>query len=309
MSTNCPAKSLVPSLSGFQPLMLLISLGFIWGSGYVIAKYAVTHGVTSLGYSFWQSLGPALVLNLVLLSRGEHLSLRHTKFYFVSGLLGIAIPNTNMYFAAPHLPAGILAVVVNTVPLIVYPLALSLRAEKFDVVRLLGVCLGILGLMLLVLPTASLPEPSMVKWVLLSLLTPLSFAACALYTSICRPAATDGITLSAGMLTASAVLLLPLVLVSGQFYRLVPPFNLVDGVVLLEIMLSSLGYIVFFRLLKLAGPVYYSLVSCVVALTGLFWGWLLFHEQLNQLTACVVLLLVTAILIVGMRQSTNKAGQ
>lgn len=51
----------------FKPLKaltLLLLLGFIWGSGYSLARYAMTHEVPPLGYSFWQALGPALLLTL-----------------------------------------------------------------------------------------------------------------------------------------------------------------------------------------------------------------------------------------------------
>lgn len=48
-----------------QSILLLIVLGFIWGSGYTLAKFAMTNGVNPLGYAFWQSLGPALLLTLV----------------------------------------------------------------------------------------------------------------------------------------------------------------------------------------------------------------------------------------------------
>src|SRR5688572_26901230 len=109
------------------PLTILLLLGFIWGTGYTIARYAVTHGVTPLGYSFWQSLGPAIFLTLVALVRRQHVvkkSIRSFPYLIVCGLTGIALPNSNMYVAASHLPAGLLAVIVNTVPIFSYVLAL-----------------------------------------------------------------------------------------------------------------------------------------------------------------------------------------
>src|SRR5438128_3889036 len=120
---------------------LLLLLGLIWGTGYSIARFAMTHGVSPLGYSFWQSLGPAVVLWLLMMlmrrktnpSTIRPTSKIHTYCYYViCGLTGIVIPNTNMYFAAEHLPAGLLAVVVNTVPILAYPMALLARVESFD---------------------------------------------------------------------------------------------------------------------------------------------------------------------------------
>jgi len=59
-----------------SPLSLLILLGVLWGSGYSLARYATTHGVAPLGYAFWQSLGPALLLSLYILFKRAYQGLR-----------------------------------------------------------------------------------------------------------------------------------------------------------------------------------------------------------------------------------------
>src|SRR3990167_1275389 len=196
-----------------RPVKLLILLGFIWGSGYSIARFAMTHGVIPLGYAFWQSWGPSLVLFLFLLLKRIkiHWDQKHLVFYLITALLGIVIPNTNFYFTAAHLPAGILAVVVNTVPIISYPLALIFTLERFNLLRIIGVVIGILGIMCLVLPKASLPTIHDAPWILSTLISPFSFACCAIFSSKYRPANTDSISLSMGMLLFSSIILTPLV--------------------------------------------------------------------------------------------------
>lgn len=117
-----------------RAITLLVLLGFIWGSGYSIARYAMTHGVAPFGYAFWQSLGPTVLLIIFLKLKRIKLALqlRHIVFYVIAGLLGIVIPNSNIYITAAHLPAGILAVVVNTVPIFLYPLAFLFAQERFS---------------------------------------------------------------------------------------------------------------------------------------------------------------------------------
>lgn len=288
-----------------KPLMLLLLLGFIWGTGYSIARFATTHGVPPLGYSFWQSLGPAILISLLVSTTHRHqdkITISHLRYYLICGLTGIVIPNTNMYFAAPHLPAGLLAVIVNTVPIIGYPIALFARVEKFDLIRLLGVLCAVSGLMLFILPRASLPSSDMIPWILTTLITPLSFAFCAVYISRYRPARADSLSLSAGTLIAASLILMPFVIFTGNFYSLHLPFTAPDGVIILEIILSSTGYILFFQLIKIAGPVYYSLVDTVVSMTGLFWGYVLFHEKLNVYVSSGILLILLALLLVTKQQ-------
>lgn len=288
-------------------LSLLILLGFIWGTGYSIARFAMTNGVPPLGYSFWQSLGPAMVLGLISSCKSKHLPLTttHLQYFFICGLTGIVIPNTAMYVAAPHLPAGILAVIVNIVPILAYPLALMAKLEQFSWQRVLGIGLAFTGLMCIILPKTSLPSPTMVPWVIATLITPVSFAICSIYIARFRPPDTDSLTLSAGMLLVSSLILMPLVLWQHSFYAIHWPFSIADWIVLLEIFLSSIGYILFFQLIKLAGPVYYSLVDTMVVLTGLFWSRVIFDERLNHWTAIAVCLIVIALLLVTQQQRHN----
>lgn len=287
-------------LLGFS---LLIILGFLWGTGYSIARFAMTNGVTPFGYSFWQSLGPAIIIGLIAVLRrtpGGHKP-SHITFYFICGLTGIAVPNTAMYFTAAHLPASVLAMVVNIVPIVAYPLALLLKLENFRWLRLLGIALAICGLMLLILPRASMPAV-MVPWILFALITPFSFALCSIYIARYRPDELDTCTLAAGMLISSSILLTPMVFFTHHFYLFHLPLTTPDWVILLEIILSSMGYLLLFYLIKVAGPVYYSLVDTIVVLTGLFWGHMIFGEQLNQYTSMALLFILSALILVTQQQ-------
>lgn len=295
-----------------MPLALLLLLGIIWGTGYSIARFAMTSGVPPLGYSFWQSLGPAILISTLVFSRQrfqKKISLSHTYYYLICGLTGIVIPNTNMYFASPHLPAGLLAVIVNTVPVMAYPLALLAKRESFHWMRCLGIILTVTGIMLIIIPKASLPSPTMIPWVFSALITPLSFAFCSVFISRYRPQHTDSLSLSSGTLIASSILLLPLVLFHKDFYMLHLPPTLADSVIILEIILSSIGYILFFQLIKIAGPVYYSLVDSIVAMTGLFWGFVIFHERLNEWTSLAVFLIILSLLLVNKYQKSMVNSQ
>jgi drug/metabolite transporter (DMT)-like permease len=116
-------------------------------------------------------------------------------------------------------------------------------------------------------------------------------------------------------LIVSSILLMPLVFGTHNFYIPHIPLTSPDWVILLEILLSSIGYILFFKLLQISGPVYYSFVDTIVAITGLFWGHLIFNEQLNFWTSIAVILILFSLILVNKRQkpmleygSTPKGG-
>lgn len=288
------------------PIVILLLLGIIWGSGYSIAKLAMTNGVPPVGYAFWQSLGPAILLSLVAFLQRHSIQFQRSKiiYYFICGLLAIALPNTNMYFTAPHLPSGMLAVIINITPIIIYILSLGLGLERFNMPAFAGVYLAILGIMLILIPKASLPSLASIPWVVQALATPLCFAVSIIYIAR-RNIGDSALTQAAGMLLFSAILLTPLIIATHEFYPLThlsfPVFLIV-----LEIILSSVGYILMFHLLKIAGPIFYSLVSSVVALTGIFWGKLIFAEQLNLWSGLAVMFIVLGISLVSVQQASQK---
>ena len=287
-----------------QSLLLLLSLGVTWSLAYSIARYCTTHGVHPLGYTFWQSLGPAVLLTLLCFAKKVPitLNLKTLFFYLFSSLIGIAIPNANMYYSAGQLPSGILAVVINTAPIITYLLAISLKTEKLSIKKSFGVMLAIAGIYLIANPSYFSLNISNAYWILRALMTPLCFALCAVYIAKYRPENCDSLALSAGMLWGATLWLAPIVLNPhhSYFYSFNFNFNLQEQLIIIEILLSSLGYWLFFQLLQKAGAIYYSLVAGVVAIAGLFWGWMFFHESLHGFAFFGVGLIIAGILAVSL---------
>jgi len=288
-----------------QPWFLLLLLGALWGSGYTLARFATTHGVSPLGYAFWQCFGPALVLFFYLLLRSERIQFKwsYVLYFMLIGFIGIALPNTNMYFSSQYLPAGMLAIVVNTVPVFIYLLALAVGEERWDIWRVLALLCLCFGLFLLLYPLFHLHSSDRMSpyWILISFLSPLLFALTAVF--IANNSQTQNIPVSVlafGMMLAATIWLIPVVLVKSDFYWPGPHWQSRDWAIVGEIILSSVGYIVFFQLLKLAGSVYYSFVSGVVAIMGVIWGQLFFNERFSFLDSismlCIFMATVTVVL-------------
>jgi drug/metabolite transporter (DMT)-like permease len=283
----------------WSSLAHLLLLGFLWGSGYTLARYAVTHDVTPLGYAFWQALGPAVLLSFFAWLRRQSFvfSWASIGFYAVCGLIGIAVPNVNMYFSAQHVPSGMLSVIVNTVPVFTLVIAWASGAEQVRALRLLGMALCVSGLMWLTYlhyQGGSVAWP----WMLSALLTPLCFSLCALFIAAKQPQGLKPLLSASGMMWAATLWLAPVVGAHHAFYPLWNHFDMrASWVILLEILLSSLGYVVLFRLIARAGAVYYSLVGVVVACTGLLWGAAVFHELFTAPVYGAVALMLLGLLV------------
>lgn len=301
-----PAVSPRPSI-GWLPVVLLLLLGTLWGASFSTSKIAIENGVTPLGYAVWQCLGPATVLLIVGLMRGLRppLSPRHLLYYFVAGQLGLTIPNITFYFAIGHIPAGVMAVVVTFSPVITYLLALLIGMEAFRLQRGLGIALGLCGVLLLVLPASSLPSPEMVPWVTLGLLTPTFYSLSSIFSAWARPSEGHSLSLAAGMLAGGAVVQVPIVLYFGEFYWPHLPFGPADFALLAQICISSLAYVLFFEILRMAGPVFFSQVGYIVTVTGLLWGAFFFDERHSNWIYGATLMILAGVGLVNWRRGRS----
>jgi drug/metabolite transporter (DMT)-like permease len=286
--------------NSFYSIFLLLSLGFTWGTSFSIAKFAMESGITPLGYSFWQSFGPAVLVFIVAYIQKKSIppfNKQHIFFYFICGLLGIALPNLTMYFSASHVPSGILGLIVNTSPILTYILAILFSIEKFAWTRFLGIAVGFLGLFILFLPKLS--DFREYQWMLFALMTPLLLASCTVFMVKLRPNSTSSLALSTGMLIAATCIISPIIFFTNNFHPILLPLSTPDLFILIEIILSSIGYILFFELLRISGPVFYSLVGCIVALAGLFWGYVIFSEHIKLVEWFSVIFIIIAIFLVS----------
>lgn len=262
-------------------IALLLLLGAIWGGTFSLAKFAITDGVPVVAYGFWQTLAAGLLLTALISLRGERLPLkaRYVRFYFVSGFLNITAPNLVLYTVLQHLPAGLAAVVVPTAPMITFVLALLLAMERFNAVRAVGVAIGFSGTLMLVLPQGSLPTPDSLGWLLLAFITPACYAIANIYAAKKRPAELPALPSAAGMLIANAIMLGLAMVAAGQSYLPSLPPAPRDWAVLAQGFASASAYMIFYRLLFTAGPVYASQVAYVVTLMGMVWGMVFFNES------------------------------
>ena len=140
--------------------LVLIILGMGWSFTQPMSKLAVSEGYQPFGLIFWQAAIGAALLAVVSLVRGKGLPLgpAQLRVYLIIALIGTVIPNSATYQAAVHLPSGILSILLSMVPIFAFPVALALGNDRFEVRRLGGLFLGLAGVLMIVLPSASIPQ-------------------------------------------------------------------------------------------------------------------------------------------------------
>ncbi|MEO9899958.1 DMT family transporter [Nisaea sp.] len=291
------------------PTIMLVGLGGLWGLSFSLSKVAAMGGVHPFAYAWMQSTGAALFLTLVCYRKGIpfDLSRKHLVFFAGAAVIGLVLPNINIITTAKYIPAGVMSTVVSTVPVLGYVLAVGLRIEGFRWNSAIGIGLGLVGALLMVLPKTSLPSPEMVPWVLIAFLTPALYACSGIFSDRMRPEGTHSLAAARGMLIVASLATLPLMLAVDGFYPLMADPGPTDFAMLGQICISSVAYILYFEILKRAGPVFLSLVSYVVTLFGLFWGWVIFGEIHSAWIWASVGCVFTSMLLVNIGRRAREA--
>jgi len=261
-------------------LLLLVYCGLGWGAAIAIAKVATQGGVHPLGYVFWVAIIAALILTGIGLVRGSlpNVTMAHIRYYIIIGGLRIVCANVVWYTVVKYVPAGALAVVLGLTPIFTYAIGLTMRTETFAVVRALGLSFGFLGVIFFIVPNESLPDRSMIPWLVFGLLAPFTYSLANILIERLRPATGSSLSLTTGMVWFGAIVMLPVTLLTGSFH--VPSFPLTtpDIAVFGHALISGMAFFALFEMIRLSGPTYASQLNYLVTLTGVLSGILFFNE-------------------------------
>lgn len=264
-------------------LGMLLLAGVLSGGGISLTKLARTNGVPFIPFVFWMTAISATGLLAVSLARRMPPSLRldHVRSYAIIGVLATVLPQVVISLVAPNIPPSIFALNYALIPALVFVIALALGLERFRWAALGGIALGLIGVLFIVVPEASLPDPAMAGWVVVGLAVPLSFALSIISGAKFRPPQVRSVTMAAGVQMTAALCLLVLMAIEGSWWAFDAGFDTGAQALLAVGLFYVLVWICFFEILRLAGSVFFSNINYLATLCGVVWGMAIFGDALS----------------------------
>ena len=289
--------------------VMLVGAAVIYGAVFSVNKMAATGGAPPLAYAFWQSFGAGVVLWIALTLRGERLSLSRQALtsYLVIGALVSGLPISLLTYIAPKLPAGVLTLVLALSPPFTFAISVLARVERFRWLGLIGLLFGFAGVVLIVVPGASLGGVGAWKWFLLALLAPVMFAGSNVSAAVLQPPASSSVATAAGVMLGSAAVLLPIMLLAGQAWF---PTQLDDGAIatLIAIGINAVFLVLFLEIIRRAGPVFFAQFNYLAVLAGVAWGAAIFGERLSIYVLAAMALMFVGVFLSGYRLAAGSKG-
>lgn len=280
-------------------------MGMAWGMTQPLGKIAVSTGHGPFGMIFWQLVIGALVLGLLALPGGRFRpGWRGIGFAVLIAVIGTIIPNTTFYISVERLPAGIMSILIATVPIMAFPIALAIGMDRLSLSRALGLACGLAGVALIALPEASLPDPAMAAFLPLALVGPLFYA---IEGNVVARVGTAGMSAVQAMFLVSvigAVIMLPVALATGQWIDPAAPWGRAEWALIAASVAHALAYAAYVWLAAQAGAVFAAQCSYIVTGTGVIWAMVLLGERFSPWVWAALAVMLAGLALVQPRPRT-----
>jgi len=301
---NTPNRSMDLSTWG-----LLLLLGLIWGGSFFFGRIAVQHVPPMTLVLFRVGLA-AIALHLAfgrLPGFYQTLTSRWREL-LIMGLINNAIPFTLIFTGQTEIGSGLASILNATTPLWTVVIAqVATTDEKITPAKLIGCGLGLAGMVLLIGP-AALGLADSPLWAKLAVVgAAISYGFATAYGKRFK-GVSPRIT-ATGQLTASSLIMLPLALIVDRPWTLpMPPFEVIAAMLALALVSTAFAYIVFFRILSVAGATSTSLVTLLVPPAAILLGVLFLGETLSLTEALGLGLIALGLLSLDNRLGIKRGG-
>ncbi len=262
--------------------LLLIALSMLWGCTFLLAEVALEEA-RPFTLVFCRVGIAAIVLLAVVYVTGHRMPLgwRPWRPFLIMGALNNVLPFSLIFWGQIEITGGLASILNATTPLSTVLLAHFLtRDERITPGRLAGVALGIAGVTVMVGPDALHGLGLHFLAQIGVLVAAFSYAVAGVYGR--RFHRQPPLVTAAGMLSASAVMMLPIaLLVDRPWTEPLPGVTTWAAILGLAILCTALAYIIYFRILAAAGATNLLLVTFLSPVTAILAGGALLGERLE----------------------------
>lgn len=245
--------------------LILLLLAALWGGSFIFSKVAVSQ-VTPLTLVLARVLLAAITLHIVCLFTGVRLptTMKAWTAYIVMGLLNNVIAFSLIFWGQQSIEASLSAILTGATPFFTVLIAgLVLADERFSKEKVIGLIIGFAGVVLVIGPRHMLGLGE-------HLLAELAIVGAALAYGFSgvwgrRFAGENPLATATGQLTAASVMMIPIAFYFERPLELGPLSTpVIISVLALAIVSTAIAYLLFFKVLKMAGATNTSLVTMLV---------------------------------------------
>jgi drug/metabolite transporter (DMT)-like permease len=261
---------------------LLTILSLIWGSSFILIKKGLI-GLTPIQLGSLRIIFSALFLVLIGYKSVSVLTKSQWKYVALTAVFGTFIPAYLFALAETEIDSSATAILNSLTPLNTLVLGMLAFGLPFKRNQFFGICIGLLGSILLVFNGASNHPEQNYYYALLVAVASICYAINVNLIKKYLPTVAP-LSITTGnflVLLAPALILL----YTSRFFEIVTLPNVqtaMEYIAILGIVGTGIANILFFKLIQLSSPVFATSVTYLIPIVAFFWG-LLDHEILTPI--------------------------
>ncbi|PTO71752.1 DMT family transporter [Vibrio splendidus] len=262
---------------------MLILLSILWGGSFFFVGVVVndlpplTIVTLRVGIAAFTLWGIAMILGL-----RPPKSLKIWGAFLGMGLLNNVIPFALIVWGQTQIASGVASILNAATPIFTVVVAgIFLPDERPTPLKLFGVALGFVGVVVMIGVPALGGEGSLLAQLAIVAAT-VSYAFAGVYGRRFKSLGINPVVTAAGQVTASTLILLPITLfVDGAIDTDKTNMSTWIAIVGLAVASTALAYILYFKILELAGATNVLLVTLLVPVSATLLGSLFLNESLE----------------------------
>lgn len=271
-----------PTMGGREWAMLL-ALAVLWGGSFFFNGVAVRELPSFTLVWLRVAVAAATLLGVLrLLGQRMPTDARVWAAFFGMGLLNNVVPFALIVWGQHHIASGLASILNATTPLFTVLVAHLLTPdEKLMPLKAAGVAVGFAGAVVMIGPDVLGGLGTDVLAQLACLAGALSYAFAGIFGRRFKRMGVAPLATAAGQVSASTVLLLPVMLLVDRPWTLAMPGAATWGAVLgVGLLSTALAYVLYFRILAAAGATNLLLVTFLIPVSAILLGVLVLGETL-----------------------------
>jgi drug/metabolite transporter (DMT)-like permease len=276
-------QRMMPGQMGGKEWMLLFALSGLWGGSFFFYKVLVA-AVPPFTVVLARVGLAAIALHVFILSRGHRMprDARLWRGFLGMGILNNVIPFTLIVFGETRISSGLASVLNATTPIFAVLVAHVLTAdEKLSGRKFAGVLFGFAGVAVLIGPGLGdrLTGGSLAAE-LACLLAAFVYALAGVYGRRFR--GVPPLQVAAGQVTSSTAVLLPFSIIVDRPWTLpIPGAGVWAALAGLALLSTALAFVIYFRILAVAGATNLLLVTFLLPISALLLGAAILGETIT----------------------------
>jgi drug/metabolite transporter (DMT)-like permease len=287
--------------------ILLLIIGLIWGSQYVLNEIAL-NDFSAFGLTSWRMFIGVITLSLLIQiipserSTVLKLNKKLLTLFILIGAFEATIPFWLIGYGQMHIDSSVAAMIMGLIPMLTLLLELGLKkGHKTSVYEILGMSLAFVGLIILVDPSADDFSGSVNGYVAIFMAAFCFAVALILMEKI--PRDISSIHATRFILALYAV---PMMFIWFYYNADDIPTNTdsIMSVIVIGMFSSGIIYLLYLKLIRVAGPTFTSFSNYIVPLVGTFLGVWILSEPFTPNIAISLFFIIIGLFIVNIKKKS-----